>query len=145
LTNTTTAVGLISFDYGYTTIPLNQTQTSTTTLTGTLAGLVLDPYTSNTQVTTCVDNNFSGLCTFVTIGPPGTTTAGAAPITFNIAPAGTTVLSGIQDLGELTFGPGALILSTTTVLTAVPEPGTLMLLGAGLAGLVAFGRSSARE
>jgi hypothetical protein len=44
------------------------------------------------------------------------------------------------NIGASAVLPGFAILN----LHFVPEPGTLMLLGSGIAGLVAFGRSRAR-
>ncbi|HXK21313.1 MAG TPA: hypothetical protein VMS55_01425 [Myxococcota bacterium] len=112
---------------------LDQNQTATTTLAGTLTGLTLFPFNGTTIINTCADNNGNPLCNQVPLGPPGSTTPGAAPITFNITPGSLTVFSAVQDLGVAGgFPAGFLLLNSTTTLTAIPEPGTAMLLLRGL-------------
>ena len=76
----------------------------------------------------------------------GTITAmgGVSPLSNTGAPSGNiTLVSPVfisTNIGASAVIPGFGILS----LHFVPEPGTLMLLGSGIAGLVAFGRSRAR-
>ena len=76
----------------------------------------------------------------------GTITAmgGVSPLSNTGAPSGAvTLVTPIfisTNIGASAVVPGFGILS----LHFVPEPGTLMLLGSGIAGLVAFGRSRAR-
>ncbi len=121
---------------------LDQYQDTTNTLAGTLTGLVLSAYTVTTYVDSCVDEpGASPFCTVLII-PPTTVNPGGADITFDISPGGTTIFTGSQDLSALfSFGPGAVILDSTTTLTAVPEPGTAALALAGLGVLGVLGRT----
>jgi hypothetical protein len=96
----------------------------------------------------------SGAVNLTVIGAPWTTgtaaigdataMGGVAPASNTGAPSGTlTLVTPIfisTNIGASAIVPAFSILS----LHFVPEPGTLMLLGSGIAGLVAFGRSRAR-
>ena len=78
------------------------------------------------------------------IGTANTLMGGVNPASNTGAPSGTvTLVTPIfisTNIGASAIVPGFGILS----LHFVPEPGTLMLLGSGIAGLVAFGRSRVR-
>ena len=69
---------------------------------------------------------------------------GVSPLSNTGAPSGiVTLVTPVfisTNIGASAVIPGFGILN----LHFVPEPGTLMLLGSGIAGLVAFGRSRAR-
>jgi len=73
-----------------------------------------------------------------------TSMGGVSPLSNTGAPSGAiTLVTPIfisTNIGASAVVPGFSILT----LHFVPEPGTLMLLGSGIAGLVAFGRSRAR-
>jgi hypothetical protein len=78
------------------------------------------------------------------IGTAFTQMGGVSPLSNTGAPSGNlTLVTPIfisTNIGASAVVPGFGILS----LHFVPEPGTLMLLGSGIAGLVAFGRSRVR-
>jgi len=97
----------------------------------------------------------SGAVNLTVIGAPWTTGTAAvgtitqmgavAPLSNTAAPSGTVLLVTpifiSTNIGASAVLPGFAFLS----LHFVPEPGTLMLLGSGIAGLVAFGRNRARK
>ena len=123
--------------------PLDETQTATNVLSGTLTGLVLDPYVTATSIDTCTDNNAGTFCSLAQLGYVVYNT-GSAPITFDITPGGTTVFSDLLDLNLIYSLTNAVYLSSTTTLTAVPEPGTAEAVLAGLLGLAAVMRTRKR-
>lgn len=84
------------------------------------------------------------------IAVPGTTLGGAKQIPTTVTAAGTNSLVG--GVGSITFISPALVRTNLAgdlptfarlTLTFVPEPGTLMLIGAGIAGLAVYGRRRA--
>jgi hypothetical protein len=103
-----------------------------------------------------------GACTFCLTGVNASWTAGTGLIT-NVATALGGPLQNITVMGNNALTPGGggtltlvspgkvitnltgpIPLISTLTLTYVPEPGTLLLLGAGVAGLAALGRKRVR-
>jgi hypothetical protein len=73
--------------------------------------------------------------------PPGATTTTATAMGANgLAPDGSGTLVLVTPIKILTNVAGTLAAFGVLSLTYVPEPGTLMLLGLGVAGLAAIGR-----
>jgi hypothetical protein len=74
-----------------------------------------------------------------------TAMGGVSPLSNTGAPSGTLTLVTPIFIST-NIGASAVVPAFATLtLHFVPEPGTLMLLGSGIAGLVAFGRSRARK
>jgi len=69
-------------------------------------------------------------------GPGGSQVFG--PASFGTFPLGIPANNSIGITMSFTLSPGDLV-SYTSVFTVTPEPGTLLLVGSGIAGLVAFG------
>ena len=75
--------------------------------------------------------------------PSGTFDAGTfsfGTITFNNVQAGTIAIDIATAGGDVTGPGGSIVGSTTFASINVPEPGTLLLMGAGLVGLAFTGR-----
>ena len=79
------------------------------------------------------------------IGTAFTAMGGVSPLSNTGAPSGNVTL--VTPIFISTNVAGSEVVPGFGILTLhfVPEPGTLMLLGSGIAGLVAFGRSRARK
>lgn len=105
----------------------------------TFTGFTVDPGLSGATGGFVLGSNTAALVTFSIGG--GTVTFGVTPIrigTLGISVAGVGSVTHTGDYFGLDFGTynG----DDGVVISGVPEPGTLLLLGAGMAGLALFGR-----
>jgi hypothetical protein len=86
-----------------------------------------------------------GLPVQTLLNAPQTVSAGAfgsqtfGPASFGPLAYGSAATNSIGITMSFTLSPGDLV-SYTSVFVVTPEPGTLLLLGSGIAGLVTFGR-----
>jgi hypothetical protein len=102
------------------------------TLTNFGTNSIYTALVDGSPVQTLLDNPQS-----YTAGAFGTQTFGPAAFGPTVVGYGATSSIGIQV--QFTLSPGD-IASYTSVFTLIPEPGTLMLVAAGIAGLAHFGR-----
>jgi len=126
-------------------LPVNVSLTGNQSISGTLGGAspldTLSGATGTDTITSCSDDFGNFVCgTYInpTIGIPNPFGAVTNPIAFDNNAGGTTVFQTTESLIA-----GSAIATTTWTLTAVPEPGTLLLIGSGVIGLGAFGRKRA--